>query len=281
MSLSLLEQLCYCTTRITAQDSQKNIFSGTGFFFGFPVENGKTVPLLFTNKHVVQGMDYISLTLTKADQNGNPLDKEHISVTFPSSAISWFFHPDKNVDLCALPIAPILIREEEKGNSVFYRTFDPTLIPSSQDTEKIDAIEDIIMIGYPNGLWDEVNNKPLIRKGVTATNFIFDYNGKSEFVIDAACFPGSSGSPVLICNVGSYRDKNGNIKIGTNRIMLLGVLYAGPQLTVTGDLQVVNIPTSQSKVLSISHIPNNLGYVIKSKRINELIRVIKTKYELK
>lgn len=60
------------------------------------------------------------------------------------------------------------------------------------------------MIGYPNGLWDSQNNLPIIRRGITATSVKKDYNGKKEFLIDAAVFPGSSGSPVFIFNEGSY-----------------------------------------------------------------------------
>jgi hypothetical protein len=48
------------------------------------------------------------------------------------------------------------------------------------------------MVGYPNGLWDTANNFPLIRRGVTATHIKNNYNGKSEFVIDIACYGGSS-----------------------------------------------------------------------------------------
>ena len=92
---------------------------------------------------------------------------------------------------------------------------------------------------------------------------------------DAACFPGSSGSPVLICNVGGYRDKQGNLNWGSSRIFLLGILYAGPQLTVTGEIKVVNIPNMQQKQLAISHIPNNLGYVIKSERIMDFAPILK------
>ena len=51
---------------------------------------------------------------------------------------------------------------------------------------------------------------------------------------------------------------------GKSRVYLLGILYAGPQLTVTGEIKVVTIPNVQQKALSVSHIPNNLGYIIKS-----------------
>ena len=125
------------------------------------------------------------------------------------------------------------------------------------------------MIGYPIGIWDSVNNKPIFRKGVTATHPNFDYNGKKEFLIDMACFPGSSGSPVFIFNEGGYRDKKGNTFMGKSRILFLGTLYAGPQHTATGEIKVVNISTS-TKPIAISKIPNNLGLVIKHNRILEL-----------
>ena len=114
---------------------------------------------------------------------------------------------------------------------------------------------------------------PLVRRGITASHYKYDYNGKKEFVIDAACFPGSSGSPVLICNVGSYRDKLGNFMFGNSRILLLGILYAGPQLTVSGDIKVVTVPDAQQRALSISHIPNNLGYIIKSEKIMDFLHL--------
>ena len=178
------------------------------------------------------------------------------------------------------PLAQIVNIAQIQGVSLFYRTFDESLIPNSEKTKTLDAVEDIIMIGYPNGLCDSVNNMPLIRKGITSTDIKLDYEGKKEFLIDAACFPGSSGSPVLICDVGGYRDKQGNLNLGSSRVLLLGILYAGPQLTVTGDIKVVTIPNMQQKALAVSHIPNNLGYIIKSERIMDFLPIIKQKYHL-
>ena len=121
------------------------------------------------------------------------------------------------------------------------------------------------MIGYPNGIWDEINNLPVFRKGITATHPAKNYNGRDEFMIDAACFPGSSGSPVLLYNLGSYARKDGGTVIGT-RIKFLGILYAGPQHTATGEIKIVPVPT-QNVPVAVSRIPNNLGNVIKSKKL--------------
>jgi len=52
MALSILEELCYCTTRIETKDKEGNLYSGTGFFYSFNIKDNKVVPLLCTNKHV-------------------------------------------------------------------------------------------------------------------------------------------------------------------------------------------------------------------------------------
>ena len=88
-------------------------------------------------------------------------------------------------------------------------------------------------------------------------------------MIDAACFPGSSGSPVFILNEGGYRDKNGNTYLGSTRLLFMGTLYAGPQHTATGEVKIIDVPSVQ-KQTTISLIPNNLGLVIKSSRVREL-----------
>lgn len=179
----------------------------------------------------------------------------------------WHGHPDSSVDLCVLPITTLLRKIEGEGSVPFFMPFEAEFLPSTEDLEGLSAVEDISMIGYPNGIWDSFNNMPVFRRGVTATHPHLDYAGKKEFMIDAACFPGSSGSPVLLYNVGTYFTRDGITNIGT-RIKLLGILYAGPQHTTTGEVIVQNIPTV-SKPVAISRIPNNLGLIIKSERLNE------------
>lgn len=171
-----------------------------------------------------------------------------------------------------MPIAPFLNEAAKRGEKLFYIPFTKDLLLTEKQKEELCAIEDVLMIGYPNGIWDSVNNMPIFRKGTTATNPLIDYNGKKEIMIDIAAFPGSSGSPVLIFNEGGYRDKKGNMYWGNSRIILLGVLYAGPQATATGE--IIMTPNIQ-RPIAVSHIPNNLGLVIKSERILELEKLFK------
>ena len=71
------------------------------------------------------------------------------------------------------------------------------MIAAAADLEALDFAEEVLVIGYPNALWDEANNLPLFSKGIASTHPAKDFNGKPEFIIDAAAFPGSSGSPVF------------------------------------------------------------------------------------
>lgn len=277
MNLSTMEKLCFSTVRIETNNSAGNSCSGTGFFFNLTID-GKVVPLIVTNKHVVRGMSKGRFILTERGKDDIPMYKQHFPISIDDGFEKyWIMHPDPYIDICVMPINPIIEMAHKQFNkSFFFIPFDNSLIPSKEQLGEIDIAEDIIMIGYPNGLWDSINNMPIVRRGIMATNITLDHNGKREFVIDAACFPGSSGSPVILFNKGGYTDKQGNLNWGSGRLMLLGVLYAGPQLTVTGEIKVVTIPNTQQKALSVSHIPNNLGYIIKADTILDFIPIIKS-----
>jgi hypothetical protein len=130
------------------------------------------------------------------------------------------------------------------------------------------------MVGYPIGLWDEINNLPIFRRGITATHPSVDFKGKKEFLIDVAAFPGSSGSPVLLLNAsGIYYDKKQNTNIIGHRVVFLGVLHAGPQMTTQGEIVIRDIPTNRQVFTQIP-LMINLGYVIRASEVLNLSQYI-------
>lgn len=274
MNLSLSELLIYSTVRIECELKTGGTSTGTGFFFIFLEDktNNTHVPVVVTNKHVIKNASRGKLIITKANENGEPINTQHFTLVLDNFESFWKLHPEADVDLCAMPIAQFQNIAAMGGEKLFYIPFTKDLLLTEKQKEELCAIEDVLMIGYPNGIWDSVNNMPIFRKGTTATNPIIDYNGKKELMIDIAAFPGSSGSPVIIFNQGGYRDKKGNTYFGKNRIILLGVLYAGPQSTATGE--IVMTPNIQ-RPIAVSQIPNNLGLVIKSEKILELENLFK------
>jgi hypothetical protein len=268
-NVDITEQLTYNTIKI-----QTEKFTGTGFFFDFKVEkdSSKHIPVIITNKHVIEGSKKIFLYFRQTI-NGQPQNGPATIYEIPNTFKTVFDHPDPKIDLVAIPIKPILQELKSKDITAYTVAFSEKEIPSVEiQKSELKAFEDIYMIGYPNGLWDSKNNMPIVRRGITATAPYLDYNGSKEFLIDIAAFGGSSGSPVFLYNNSGYADKAGTLNVGGTRLFFLGVLYAGPEYSIDGEV-IKAIPGVVEKVKS--NIPMNLGYVIKSSELLGFKKVLK------
>ncbi len=261
--LSFHEIFSHSTTRLECELKNGGISTGTGFFVflnDFKNKNEEPRVALITNKHVIKGAKTGRLTLTEKKE-GKIDNTHHFNLPHDDFESAWLPHPDNSIDLCMLNFKPYEILFEGKGIELFYFPIPIGIIPDKKTIESFDTLEEVIMIGYPNGIWDSYNNKPIFRKGVTATDFRLNYNNKKEFLIDIAVFGGSSGSPVLLTRVAYDENKNPH-----REVYFLGILYAGFQHRANGEIKIVEIPQTH-KTLIETLIPNNLGIVIKSNRI--------------
>ncbi len=269
---TISEQLLFSTVRLQTDQGV-----GTGFIFIFQTKNEQQIPVIVTNKHVINNNDKQKVKFfLHIKENELPTD---FYQEFEYTA-DWMFHNDSNIDLCCMPLAPLLHGIKDKlSKEIFFVPVTEDLIWSNEKLNELPAVEDILMFGYPIGLYDTENNFPLIRKGITASHPAINYNNKSIGVIDMACFPGSSGSPIFIVNESGYTDKNGNTIMGIKRIIMLGILYAGPTLNIEGNVEIQEIPTQQ-KVISNTKIMINLGYYIKANELFVLKIQFLEKYSL-
>jgi hypothetical protein len=269
-NMHITEQLLNSTIRIEAINDSF-ISTGTGFHFDFKNQKKETIPVIITNKHVVLGSKVIRLFFKKTINNEPDYGPPFI-VTIENNAKTVIQHPNKDIDLVAIPISFILNELSKSSIDIFYISLTEDRIPSdsTQKTE-LKSIENIWMIGYPNGLWDMKNNLPIVREGITATTPYIDYNGKREFLVDVAAFPGSSGSPIFFYR-DFYTDKaDYKAKVGI-QLYLLGILYSGPQFSAQGNVIKVN-PTDPNQNVS-TNIPMNLGCVIKASEILEFKKLL-------
>lgn len=130
------------------------------------------------------------------------------------------------------------------------------------------VVEPVVMIGYPSGLWDKANNLPLTRSGLTGSHPLLDWDHRRQFVVDLACFPGSSGSPVFLYESMMFKSGPNAFSVGT-RIVLLGVLWGGPMISLRGTIEHVTIPTG-TQAVPVVNAMMNLGYVIRADLLLEL-----------
>lgn len=265
---SLSEQLMLSTILINTKQGR-----GTGFFYHFVYDNNVVVPVIITNKHVVnyKRIERVSFHVHL---------KEHSNIVKESKIIEleteWFQHSNK--DLCFCFANPLIEKLKLEGKNIFYIPIDDNLIYNEEKLKELSAVEDVLMVGYPIGISDEINHYPIFRRGITASHPAIDFNKKGIGLVDIACFPGSSGSPIFIINEGSYSDKKGNVYIA-NRAIFLGVLYAGPTFNAQGQINIMEIPTSQIGITTPVMV--NLGYYIKATELVEFRDFIEAMLKLK
>lgn len=233
--------------------------TGTGFIVQVATSGGD-LHFLVTNKHVIDGAENVEFLLPRADANGQHLGGVRTTVTnFDQYPV--FRHPDASVDIAVIPFSAIL---SNMSDVPFFRSIGLDLFATQDTLASLDAVEEVTFIGYPAGIFDGVNALPVARRGTTATSAEVDYNGLPTFLVDAAVYPGSSGSPVLLFDSGLYRDRTGNVTVGS-RLSLLGIIAQVHTSALIS--QLVN--TSPS--FGVAQSPIGLGIVFKATAIRELI----------
>ncbi|MHA1667384.1 MAG: S1 family peptidase [Candidatus Heimdallarchaeaceae archaeon] len=264
--LTVKEQLLFTTVRI-ATFKENKVITGTSFIFVNRTET-EIHHFLVTNRHVVEKSEKGIIILR--GRKGLITDPKN-SITFNIShfASYWYFHPKPDIDLAIMPFGIITKELEKNKKEAFHLPLENIMIPSEEKLRKeIDAIEEVIFIGYPNNLYDRENYLPIVRKGITATPIYVDFNNLPIFLIDASVFHGSSGSPVFIADFRGYITRSGNHFLNKRRIYFLGILSKGFQITKSDvirfeDNSILNAGNKEPMV--------NIGAVIKAKEIISMI----------
>ena len=257
---TIASRLLFTTLRIKADDGRV----GTGVICSYPVPDGGSGSFLVTNKHVVEGSHSGSITFSVADASGQPLSDRSYKLHCSEKAWEWTGHLDEGVDVAAISITLAVDNIRGQGYNIYYRTISRDIVLTEEQTRDMDAIEEVWMVGYPNGIYDQVNNLPVVRRGITATPYAVDYEAKPQFLIDASVFPGSSGSPVYLYDpLGMRRGADGVLAFGgAPRIFFLGILGSGYYRT-NGGLLLAQ-PTSvveSSEMLDLETGPESPGWV--------------------
>lgn len=258
---TVADQLFYTTVFIESFNESAS-WTGTGFVINYQF-NGEVYPVLITNKHVFEGAQQAAFTMVRADGGGPSTSGTRLTVV-DFGPKSWAGHPDSAVDVAAMFLGGIIQGMSDMSAPAFYKGFAPEQLASQAEVDELDSIEQVTFVGYPNGLFDSASMLPIARRGQTATPIFNNYNALPAFLIDASIFPGSSGSPVVLFDKGTFTTRDGTTHVGT-RLSLLGVVAAVHTRKVQGEVQMVSqgVATFDDMI--------DLGIVFKSSAIQECV----------
>ena len=267
---SVTAKVLFSTIRIEAYKGQ-TCSIGTGFLFQVKREESDLL-FVITNRHVVEGCTSAKFILTRA-KGPAPSIGQRTNIDIPNDFDKWWQFPDDpEIDLAVGPLAALLSYVQQGGRTIFFRSIHEEAIPNRTVLSILDCLEQIFFVGYPIGLYDQANNLPILRQGTTATPLEIDFEGKKQFLIDAAVFPGSSGSPVFWYPVGrNLSDINGGLYLEAQRsFFFLGILTGAFRHKEKGSIVPIPIPTTLPAQFEY-HQMINLGWVIKASVIVDFI----------
>ncbi len=266
------EHFLFMTLRIETERSV-----GTGFIFEHKWKCPRTGAeltgfFLVTNKHVVADADGGEFRFTLSTDDGSaPKLGKWLGVNVERRRWEWWAgHPAEDVDVAVFPLNPMLEELNKGGVTPFFSCVDAKLLPENSPFGDLNALERILFVGYPNGVYDAINNLPVIRSGITATPPGVDYEGRPRFLIDASVFPGSSGSPIFAYDRGAWLSGTSDWTVGSERVVFLGVLASVFYRESDGSLEFRDIPTA-TQAVTVNREMIDLGVAYKAVTVVETI----------
>lgn len=262
---SITKKLLFNTIRVDTVLEDGSEGSGTAFVFSHTSGSGVHT-FVVTNRHLVEGVRSGGLVFTQK-RHGQPALGERFQININDFSHAWFLHPNPDVDLAIIPLRPLEQAARDQGAELYYHAIDSHLVPDAAALRALDAMEQVIFIGYPSGVWDQVNLMPIMRRGTTATPMELNFEGRPEFLIDAAVYPGSSGSPVFVYQPDSLRSAQSG---GGKKFLFAGVVAAVFFREEANHLVAAPVPANNRSMVMGSEMID-LGLVIKSESVMAVI----------
>ena len=162
--VSLANQHMLNTVRIEARRKDRTGSVGTGFMHKFCEDDSGAVQCVITNAHVIDGTETCDLVFRSRELGAENAQTVLSTIRFPEGfAQRWHVHPDETADLAVLPISNELRQMIANGFTPEFKATQVHHLLDADSTRQLNAVEEVLMVGYPNGLWDRENNLPVAR----------------------------------------------------------------------------------------------------------------------
>jgi hypothetical protein len=242
------------TTRLVVQKAG-GVHVGTGMFFGYRLAGGRTRAFCVTSRNLLS--DALLCSLSVLVESGDDKAQEKLTFDVTDIASCAVFPPSAVLDLAAFPIDALFAPIAGLKKQPALKIIDRDLVPGAAFYAGLDASRDIVLMGYPNGLPGVNADVPVPQSGVTASSAMLPFDGKDEFLIECACYPGASGSPVFL-----HRPWD-------DAIVPLGILVLGAEVSAAGQIVPRAIPTSRSTPVTPQNM-TRLGLCLKASLLSFL-----------
>lgn len=237
ISTNMLKAAVLITT--TASNGQW-MESGTGFLYGTGMTNPGEGTIRFeeiyvvTCAHVIDGAEKASSQIWSNRESGGV-------VAARQSSKMWVTHPEWKEDRRAehdIAVTRFLTIRDHGGAAIEWRPFleDEVWTKEQILRKRVWEGNPIITWGFPSakGIRHPEEHHPFLRRGVIARMQPWLQGIEETFAIDAAAFPGQSGSPVVLEPVVMQIEGHPDIRAPK----LIGMLCQAP-LREAGEIVVI------------------------------------------
>jgi hypothetical protein len=252
------DQMFFTTVRVAVETNAGPEY-GTACLLEYSFRPNFSTIYLATAAHLLENASRGTLAFVPNDRDGPKLQPQVVEISDFQQA--FVRHPNPRVDVAVIGVDLLSLHNLVKGDfRPYWHAIRERQAAGPVQFERMDSVQEIRFVGYPSGHYDRVNGLPIVRQGITASPPAIDYNGEPVFLIDAAVYFGSSGSPVFLSPQRFEKGSN----------LFLGILSEMVRATTTGSVE--NVPPAITLEALRTARLLNLGIVYKTSAIYETIQ---------
>lgn len=211
-------------TRLTKMREGLPVGSATGFFYSTQTDRH----FLVTNRHVICGKpgehppDAIAAEMHIDSRNSSRTNELSVPLFDVNDEPTWIEHQalGANADIAVVEISSLL-----RATDVFQSVTKQNFLPLN--LTKLNLGADVMVLGFPQGFYDDVHKLPILKGGTVASAFPIQFRRQPYFLINAEMDEGSSGSPVFTKPNDTWQTNEGlTVHLNTEVFYFLGVVAA-------------------------------------------------------
>ncbi len=188
-----------CVVAIEKEDYDgRRALSASGFLYGVRMAEGDEAGyrvFLITNRHVLDGLAEVHLRLNP-HQNKSAQELP-LPLLDETQTPTWTAHPDRGVDVAAVPINFALLQRSDLQVSFFENDKAAITVERMRQLGVCEG-DFAYVLGFPLGLGGGHRNAVVVRSGIVARLRDLLDGQNDQFLLDAFVFPGNSGGPVVL-----------------------------------------------------------------------------------